>query len=147
MPIYKSMENARLVFGKRKIKEMAGRYLAGALNKDDVVQFEIFAEGDGYSSGSQFASLIMDAKNFDLEVNNRLKAYMQQFSPLKDKAQIKDDALQALHSDKQMELMALEREILNRMASYEAKTVNEKLRGRVVDRMISARDREGIILD
>jgi hypothetical protein len=126
MPIYKAMEeikkfaeNFQLFSGKRNPKEIAGRYLAGAMSKDDLVRFEMYSEGLGYSSGSQLASLMMDTKNFDVEVNNRLKAYMQQFAPLKDKAQIKDDALQALHSDKQMEIMALEREIFNRLAAGE----------------------------
>lgn len=114
-PIYIASDMLGGVFGRTKTsQELAERYLKNdGFTNEGVAQFEAVAEANGFSSGDELAKKIIAAPSFVEEVNDRLEMHMAQYGDLRDDAiNFKYAAEQAVRSDEQIDVLALEHAIL-----------------------------------
>jgi hypothetical protein len=94
---------------------LAEQYLAGELKEDseEWLSFDITAEMFEFYSGEELAKKIIAKSPFEQEVADAVDARMDEaYADLKDTDAIRDEAMKAVHSDRQLEVLALERELL-----------------------------------
>lgn len=100
------------------VKKTAGKYLNNDLEETKANMFDIVAESFDFYSGEELATLIVNKKPLKNEVAASVdQEIAEKYPELMGTAEIRDRAIEALHSDKQMEIMAMEREILNSMVA------------------------------
>jgi hypothetical protein len=111
IPIYKLMNQVKeQLKSKKTAKTLSQEYLDGKLK--NAAEFEGIAELNGYSSGGEMAHAFLSVAPMEKEFAAAVQARMAEFADLKDTAKIKTEAMQVIHSEKSLELMALEREAL-----------------------------------
>lgn len=125
-PLFKSMDLLResnLIGGKKTdAYEQASRYL-GLINRPlaeaETQAFDMIAEMSGYSSGDHMAREIMTTDKtdaFNAEVKKRVNARMAAEHPdLRNSPEARQKALEAVHSEQFMDLIAMEQHLLNLM--------------------------------
>ncbi|MCP4372961.1 MAG: hypothetical protein GY797_33370 [Deltaproteobacteria bacterium] len=98
------------------VKKMANKFLASELDEIKTDMFNIVAEALEFYSGEDLANQIVNKKDLKNEVDSFAdRQVAKSFPELMDTDAIRDQAIEALHDDKQLEIMAIEREILNSM--------------------------------
>jgi hypothetical protein len=114
-PTYKAAADMRKWFGEaRDVKDVAADYLGEKLDDAARVRFDSIAEERGFQSGHDMATQIGAEPAFADKVKAQVDAYMSQYADLKDTVRIKAAAEKAVHNDKALELMALERAAMGR---------------------------------
>lgn len=100
--------------------EKAARTLAEAYIADELeegsegwLNFDVTAEMLDFYSGEELAKQIIAKPPFKQEVSEAVDARMNEaYADLKDTDAIRDEAMKAVHGDRQLEVLALERELL-----------------------------------
>lgn len=106
---------------KRSFKKDAKTVATAFLNTEDPMKdrakesWEVLANMNGFSSGDEMAKKIIASKTFDEEVKARIDAHMAQYADLKNSDKMREEAMLAIHNDKQTELMALERQAFQQL--------------------------------
>lgn len=143
LPIFKAMEELKTqVKGKESIAAKARKFLDGSMSETDQAHFEVAAEVHGFTDGKELASSIESAvahDGFNAAVKAHVDAGMQQHAPLKDTAQIKIEALKAIHNEKMTDLLALEHQILQGMVEH-AEISGEVSRRRRLEASVAAQE-------
>ena len=107
----KRLENAS--GKKRSSDKLATRFLEGKLKDEESATIEEIAELNGFASGEDFSRKILEATegdSFAREVSSRVEAGMAQYTDMMNTGAIKAEALKAIHNDRMIELLSLERE-------------------------------------
>ncbi len=100
---------------EKEAKELAGQFLAGELEEgsNEWAGFDIGAELLDFYSGQELAKKIIAKPAFEQEVSEAVDARMNKaYTDLKDTEAIRTEAINAVHGDRQLEVLALEREML-----------------------------------
>jgi hypothetical protein len=123
-PIYRIAEPIRQQFGTRKNPlEIARKFLAGGDGLTPTGQrlFEAIAEAYGYSSGDELAQKMIKAPKFNDVVEEQLAVEMAgRYGDLnQDTAAFQYEAEAALRNDDQMDVLALEKAILQDLIHQE----------------------------
>jgi hypothetical protein len=113
-PLHMAINTLGVVFGRSKnINDLAKRYLENkGFTDEGIARFEAVAEAYNFSSGDELAKRILTAPSFVEEVNEQLETHMAQFGDLRDSVEFKYEAEKAVRSEEQIDVLALEREIL-----------------------------------
>jgi hypothetical protein len=114
VPVYKSQNEIQDNL-KADPKESAQKYIDGKLTEENGIRFDMIAEANGYTSGDEMAKTILKAQKVESYIADRVEMGMIEFEDLKDSSRIKEAALEAIHSDKQVEVMAMEKAVLDGM--------------------------------
>lgn len=96
-------------FKKRAAKEIAHKYVNGQLTSKQSQLFNTIAEMNGYMSGGEMADVVIKVPALDDAVKQAVDAEMVKYAAMKDTDQIKEEAIEAIHNDRQMELLILEK--------------------------------------
>lgn len=115
-PIFKARDFIKGRAKKKPVDELANSMLDGKLDDNHIAIFESAAELNGFESAEALArELIVAEKNnrFDSEVQTLVDAAMSQHKPQMETGELRAKAIEAIHSDKSMELLALESQILS----------------------------------
>lgn len=94
---------------------LAEKGMRGEFTPEESAHFEVTAEQHGFTDGHELAEKIIEAKDngqFNAEVKARVAVGLEAHADLKDTNKIREKALEAIHTDKTTELLALEREAL-----------------------------------
>lgn len=118
MPIYATMRQIGTEF-KKNPTLLADNYIQKKMKPETEARFNVIAELSGFTSGDELAQTIKQTKKSEDTVKERVANRMQEFAPLKDQAIIKQKALEAIHNNYSLELLASERELLNEMIKGE----------------------------
>lgn len=118
MPIYTTMRQIGMEF-KKNPTLLADNYIQKKMKPETEARFNVIAELSGFTSGDELAQTIKQTKKLEDTVKERVANRMQEFAPLKDQAIIKQKALEAIHNNYSLELLASERELLNEMIKGE----------------------------
>jgi len=113
-PLFKALSLLDLGRKKSDYWFHANDYINDKLSEEDAQNFEDVAEMSGFSSADELAKQILlnDPKEaLKVEVKKRVDEEMKKFSDLKDTTAMREEALKAVHSDKFLELLALEQQI------------------------------------
>lgn len=99
---------------EKEAQEIARKYLDEELAPDDETarNLDVTAELADYYSAEELAKAILAMKPLKDEVAENVERDMAKYADLKDTAAIRDEALQAVHGDCRLEVLAMEREIL-----------------------------------
>lgn len=120
-PFYKAQEDLRArLETKDSAKKISENYTAGKLGEEGEGKFEAHAELAGYSSGDEMAKDIQAKDTLDVATNKEVRSRMRQYSDLRNTAAMKDEALRAVHGEKSLELLAMEKEILDSLVKRTA---------------------------
>lgn len=114
-PIFKALSLLNLGPKKQEMWFHANDYMNDKLSAENKTAFNMIAEMSGFSSGDEMARtmLLTDPKDaFKSEVKKRVDLEMGKFSNLKDTDAMREEALKAVHNEKQSELLALEQQIM-----------------------------------
>jgi GGDEF domain-containing protein len=116
MPLFSAVEDLRSQEHEKDPVRRALDYLKATENGGEPdPEFDVQAEIHGFSSGENLAQQIVmarDLNTFKTEVDARVKLGMAKYADMKDTDKIKALALHAVHNEKQLELMALEKEAM-----------------------------------
>jgi hypothetical protein len=121
LPIFQAIQDLR--FDGEKTHgpyDLAERGLRGELTPREAAHFEVVAETHGFASAQDLAEQVQDAKDsnlFEREVRSRVNEGLKAHADLKDTALIREKALEAIHTNRTAELLALEREALGRLVT------------------------------
>lgn len=116
-PVFKAI--SLLDMRKDEMWKHANRYLNDDLPDIDAHGFEAIAEMSGFTSANEMArSLLLTdpTPTFNMRVKARLEEHMAQFASLKDTEAMREQALQAVHTDESGKLIALQQQVLEGMA-------------------------------
>lgn len=117
-PAYAAMEtlrNSKAFRGKDPFYE-AGLYLNGGLTDEGRAEFDAIAMTLGHEDGYPLARLITEAEPFSGVLADHVEQEMAaKFGNMTEAPDFHEKAIEAVHNDRQLELMALEREILRGM--------------------------------
>lgn len=95
------------------VKNLAEKYAANKLDETRADMFNLVAESFEFYSGEDMANQIINKKPLRNEVDGLVDQEISQLYPdLMDSEEIREKAIEALHGDKQLEVMAMERDIL-----------------------------------
>lgn len=122
---------------KKPAKAIAKEYLGGKLSEEKQGIFDAHAEVSGFTSGDEMAKAIQADPGLEARVAERVKAEMAQYGDMKDSGLIKEEALKTVHNERQLEVMALEREILQSMVK-DASVTEEAKRRRQAEAKVEA---------
>ena len=88
------------------------------LSDDEAIFYEQLAEGLGYSSGSEMANDIINAKSESVMVRDELNALVKEKYPsyAEDKAKAELAIVESLNNDKEGEVIALEQQLIDEAA-------------------------------
>lgn len=95
-------------------REIARKYTQSKLDEVQARHWDAIAELAQYSSGDEMALIVLNATPIEQAIKERVDREMQQFAPLMNRQEIKDEAIAAVHNEKQMQVLALEKGILLR---------------------------------
>ncbi len=111
----------------KDIWETSTKFIKGELSEERKIQFDMAAEGLGYTSGDHMAQEIQDMPTIDTMVKSQVEEAMKEFESLTDKEIIREKAREAIHGDKSTELLALEKEIFRKKILEETESENQKI--------------------
>ena len=114
-PVQTAMQAISETFDGKDATQTASKFHNDKINAEDRATFEQLAEARGFGSGSELAYKILQEKPVEDQVNDRVAAHMTQFPEFKDTAEMQQEALRLVHSDKSTELMAQERAIFQNL--------------------------------
>jgi hypothetical protein len=111
----------------KDLKKKADEFIAGDITEEQSVAFEMLAEDMGYSSGDHLAKAMLQmvpiADQIKAEVENRMK----EFSASTDQDVIRENAMRAIHNEKSIELLGMEKEVFRKLLSEETEKENQKI--------------------
>lgn len=114
--IYSVMRDVRdKMKSKKSAQALAQEYLNGKLKGRALAEFDALSQIHVFSSADEMAKAILAAVPFQQKLTEEVRIRMAEYDDMKNSTAIKDAALQAIHNEKSLELMALEREILQAM--------------------------------
>jgi hypothetical protein len=120
--VYINMDLMRDYF-KDDARTTAQKYLKGELTEKAKAEFDTHADLMGYSSGDHMAKEFVSTTPKLVEIGKRVEASMKQYADLKDTVAVREQAEDALHNEKSLEVLALETEILRSLqGAPDAKT-------------------------
>lgn len=98
---------------KKPFNLIAKSYLDGTMSKDKVIQFDGIAQSLKYSSGNEFAKILSETKPLQEEIRDTVSAYINfEFSQYNTKEKIRELAIEALHTNRSLELLTLQAELI-----------------------------------
>lgn len=101
---------------RTSVKTMAQKYIDGSLTDAQKQKFDLVADSLDFYSGEDLANKIIDKKVFKKEIDAIVESEVtQKYPDLKNTDAIREKAIEALHGDRQLEVMATEREIYRSM--------------------------------
>ena len=115
---------------QKDARSIARRYQSDTLPEDQRLHYEFIAEKYGFSSADEMASRTLNERTFEAEVKYRANEAMKEYAPMLDRNNIKDEALIAIHNEKRLEYLALEKAILEekmKIAAMQANATTERL--------------------
>lgn len=95
--------------------DIASRYATKELQPGEIISLETQAQLEGLSSASELAQKISSIPPFDQVLKKQVDDHMRSLSDLRDPEKIRLQAAEIVHSENQVELMAYEKEALERM--------------------------------
>jgi len=123
-PIQKTIGAIEKTFG-RDPHEVAGDWRLGKLKPEENATLEQLAESRGYSSADELTYKVMNEPHIEKQIQAAVDQHMAQFADLKDSAKIREEALKAVYSEKQTDLLAKEQSIFRAMV--------DEAQGRVIE--------------
>lgn len=122
MPVFRaSREIEGNVGGESGPVDIAKRVLEGKASPEELTAFEVSSGSNAFASGADLAKQIVDADTSGLresEIAKRVEQGMVKYQDvMKDPGQMRDMAMKAIHSDKTVEVLALEKQIYEGMKS------------------------------
>jgi GGDEF domain-containing protein len=132
IPLYSAMDEASLDIGRtkrsgegddtvvhgQKAGVIAEKFLSGKLEPEAAAKFEALAEFHGFTDGEELAHQMIMAetgKTREKEIAGRVEVGMSAHEPLMNTDAIKAEAMRVIHGERYTELLALEREALDRL--------------------------------
>lgn len=111
-PVYRAQEDlkSQLKRGSDPV-DLSKRYLEDKLEDHELAAFEYAAEMNGFAGGQQLAEAIQHA-DMEKDIKDQLDKAMLPYADLRNTERIRDAALEAIHTGKTGELLALEQQIL-----------------------------------
>jgi hypothetical protein len=110
-PIYKVMKEYEKKLGD-DARAAAVQFVKKKLPAEKLEQFESFAEKQGYSCGDEMAQAMLKKRNDEEYAKYIVNLNMANFF---DMEKIKEEAMRIVHSEKQLELLAYEKAILEEL--------------------------------
>lgn len=132
IPIFKASDEAVETIGEDKRPgTIAEKFLSGRLEPSDMGKFEALAEVHGFKDGEELAQQMIMAEEGNQrqhEIDRRVEAGMAQHADMMNTDAIKAEAMKAIHGHMTTELLALEREALDRLIHNEGVKAEAKRR-------------------
>lgn len=116
MPLFKVIEELGHHDKPGKVKALAEKFLVDKLKEHDETKFITLAEIHGFPDVHDMAKQIIDAKTNDglaTEIKARVDAGMEKHADLMNTDKLRAKAVEAIHTDKTTELLALEHQALS----------------------------------
>lgn len=113
--------------GGRSAKSLADEYLKNTLNTHQKAWVDMIAAAHGFKDGKELSKTIMKTRMTENEIAYRMEKFKEDY--LKEKLGLDDhidEAAKAMHNEHQLEAIALEGEILRKMAKEKFATPEEK---------------------
>lgn len=116
-PFYKTAALIAETF-KRPAKAVAQTFKSGKMRQDHEAEFEYLAELNGYSSGDELATHLIERNNVADEIAARIKVHMQAAFPdvMTSKEALQEEARKAMYNDGGSILLAMEQQIIEEKA-------------------------------
>ena len=111
----------------RDIWKRADQFINGLMTEEETLEFEMFGESLGYTSGDHFAQSIKKMIPVKEQIASEVNARMKEFESITDKEVIQQNALEAIHNEHSVELMALEKEIIRQRLLEETEKETQKI--------------------
>jgi hypothetical protein len=112
-PEYGTASKMEHYFEGQAVKDVAQKYLDGKLTDDEKVTFDALAEVGKYYSGEEMAKKLVELKPLEVAAAEQADALMHANYPdFRNTDEIQKEAQELVHNKYQLEVMALEREIL-----------------------------------
>jgi len=134
-PVFAAIEGLRETGKKVNPYDLAEKALAGELTPEQSTQFELLADEHGFLTAEQMALEISNAglsNAFETKVKAMVNEGLKQAGLIKDAAQLREDAIRAIHSEQMTELLSLEREALTELANKAVISDEVRKRNRVL---------------
>lgn len=128
LPLFKAQARLTEEFKGSDPKEIAQKYISEALDEKSAAVFDILAEEHGYSSGDEMARMISNSLSRESYIAGKVEMGMLAHEDIRNTSAIKDEALRAIHSDKQLEFFALEKAAIESIEKKNADTQDAKAR-------------------
>lgn len=101
------------LFEGQSHRDVSQKYLDGTLTEDEKAAFDVAADASGFYSGEEMAERLLATKPLEEAAAAFADQIMKDAYPdYRNTGQIKEKALELVHSERQLEVLALEREIL-----------------------------------
>lgn len=113
LPLYRAINDLKDLFPDKSMNELAKAYKAEDTAADIEVAFDDVAARQNYRSADELATAILNSPTAQMEVERRLENYMEQFSPAHMDERIREWAMEAVNGEKQLEVLAIEKDILS----------------------------------
>jgi hypothetical protein len=127
----KAMDSVKEVFGK-DAKAVAASFLGKTMKEGDIDALEVEAQKHGYGSADEMAKKIMDTPSRADQIKALSDQDMAKHAELRNRASIKEQALDAVHNEQQGELMALEESIFRmKVAEAQGRRFNAQQSARI----------------
>ena len=116
---------------------LAEKALNGELSAKQSAEFELLADEHGFVTAEDMAEQMVDAKAqnlFEEKVGALVTEGLNQIGMIKDAAQVREEAVRAMHSEDQAELLAFEKEAYLALAGKRAVRKEAQRRNRAIAR-------------
>jgi len=116
---------------------LAEKALNGELSAKQSAEFELLADEHGFVTAQDMAEQMVDAKAqnlFEEKVGALVTEGLNQIGMIKDAAQVREEAVRAMHSEDQAELLAFEKEAYLELAGKRAVRKEAQRRNRAIAR-------------
>ena len=135
-PIYKTISNVKSQFPTKNVWQLAGEYQAkeaaelggqeykGSLSEEEALNFDILAQSEGYSSGSELASAISETPTLEKAAYSATNDYIKSKydEVYQNKNVFEQQAREAMYNDGGADIVATELQIIEELSGRLAKS-------------------------
>ncbi len=132
-PIFQAIESLREEKGQPYA--LAEKALRNELTPEQSVKFDLLADEHGFATAQELAQAVIDARDsglFESKVQGHVNDALRGIGMLKDRGQLREEAIRAIHDEKMTELLAMEREALLELAHKKEITDEARKRNRAI---------------
>ncbi len=141
--VYKAAEQIKKNF-KKNIDTIIKLYNDNKLSDDNIIDLNLTAEDYGYTSGDHLIKEIEKLGNAEEQINNLVNQKMQDYNETVSSPEfLEAEATRALHNEKALDLIALERELLiNKYYKKEISMLSATTKAQIYKNMAKEKARE-----
>lgn len=120
LPLYRAITSLKDLFPGKTPDTLARAYQAEDTAADIELAFDDVAQAQNFKSADELAKAILGNSTLDMAVQAHLFNYMKQFAPAHKDERIKEWALQAVNGEAQLEVLAMEKDMLSDLGISQA---------------------------